>query len=904
MTTSDGYVVATSTTKIVDHGPDTARWNMVILSEGYQAGELNKFHDDAQRFVDHFYATAPFDELWCGINIYRVDVVSTSSGADYPATCADDQPGDGVATSIQVATYFDATFCKENTRRLLVGNETAALNVATAAVPHVNVTMVIVNSAHYGGAGGKVGWFSTHPLSAEIGIHEMGHTYFYLADEYGDIDTTWSGVEPIEQANTTTITNRTKTKWFDLILAATPLPTMSNPNCSTEDLRPSPVAAGVVGLFEGGSRAHCGIYHPEFDCKMRHLSQPFCAVCRRKIRNDLARFVPPTVVTLTTPSVDFGNVPAGVGGIGVTTYRPINFEVSGCAPVTLQITAGPTGGFGTPLATSAKVPPEEYAPLAHGRLWLSYVSSTVGSTSTGKVTVRWVETGQTWIINLSARTVARPKSAVVLVLDHSSSMTEDSGDGTRKVAKLKQAVSTFAGLMLPGDGLGIVRFNNKAQRLLDISDVGPTSPVTPGSGRDRANQIAAGSQLDPAGHTSIGGGVAEGKATLDAAPATTPPWAVKAMLVVTDGKENRAPMIAQVGSSITANTFAIGIGQPANISVAALNALTLNHQGYLLVTGTITSEISFRLTKYFLQVLAGVTNANIVIDPQGRLPVGAEHRIPFALCEADIGFEAIVLSEAPELLEFELETPDGVRIDSNRAGAEPNIDYFLQRQACFYRVALPALPADAGGTHAGTWYIVLHLASREKIARSESGRLLRRGEGGLAYNALVHCYSNLEFAARLHQLGSQPGDVAVIEADLREYDVPLDRRARVWAEITDPSGGSATVLLHETAVGRFQGSFAMSQPGVYTVRTRAQGTDVHGHRFTREQTLTASVWIDDSSEAGAARPGGADALCQLFRCLLEERVLGPQAIKVLEEAGIDASELRRCVEESCNQSQG
>jgi len=32
---SSGHVVAGSAVKIVDHGPDSARWNMVILPEGY-----------------------------------------------------------------------------------------------------------------------------------------------------------------------------------------------------------------------------------------------------------------------------------------------------------------------------------------------------------------------------------------------------------------------------------------------------------------------------------------------------------------------------------------------------------------------------------------------------------------------------------------------------------------------------------------------------------------------------------------------------------------------------------------------------------------------------------------------------------------------------------------------------
>ena len=56
-------------------------------------------------------------------------------------------------------------------------------------------------------------------------------------------------------------------------------------------------------------------------------------------------------------------------------------------------------------------------------------------------------------------------------------------------------------------------------------------------------------------------------------------------------------MLSTVGSSITANTFAIGLGLPYNISVAALNTLTLGHSGYLLVTGTLTSDQRTRLTK-------------------------------------------------------------------------------------------------------------------------------------------------------------------------------------------------------------------------------------------------------------------------------------------------------------------
>ena len=65
---------------------------------------------------------------------------------------------------------------------------------------------------------------------------------------------------------------------------------MSNPNCSLEDLRPSPVQVGSVGLFEGGGRARCGLFRAEHSCRMRRLSRPFCTVCQQRIRSMLAPF--------------------------------------------------------------------------------------------------------------------------------------------------------------------------------------------------------------------------------------------------------------------------------------------------------------------------------------------------------------------------------------------------------------------------------------------------------------------------------------------------------------------------------------------------------------------------------------------------------------------------------------
>ena len=174
-----------------------------------------------------------------------------------------------------------------NTRRLLAGDDAIALATSRSEVPQVHATLVIVNTTTYGGAGGGASWFSRASNANEIGIHEMAHTYFGLTDEYADINDNHSGVEPLA-ANATVNTNRATIKWRALIQPTTALPTTTNADCTTDGPAASPVPAGTVGAFEGADRARCGAFRPEFDCKMRNLGVPFCAVCQQRIRQEIS----------------------------------------------------------------------------------------------------------------------------------------------------------------------------------------------------------------------------------------------------------------------------------------------------------------------------------------------------------------------------------------------------------------------------------------------------------------------------------------------------------------------------------------------------------------------------------------------------------------------------------------
>ena len=215
-------------------------------------------------------------------------------------------------------------------------------------------------------------------------------------------------------------------------------------------------------------------------------------------------------------------------------------------------------------------------------------------------------------ITITANTIARPRTAVSLVLDRSGSMNDDAGDGMTKVAKLREAAHVFLDVMLPDDGIGLVRFNEAAQRIMEIEDVGAApggaDARTPATHRQQRTR----SQGRPRSAT-----VSSTAATMldDAQAAARPPMTSQAMVVLTDGMWNTPPSLAECPGSITATTYAVGLGLPSNISVPAADDPLPGAQRLPADHRCVHPDQSTRLTKYFLQILAGVTNAQIVADP-------------------------------------------------------------------------------------------------------------------------------------------------------------------------------------------------------------------------------------------------------------------------------------------------
>ena len=372
-----------------------------------------------------------------------------------------------------------------------------------------------------------------------------------------------------------------------------------------------------------------------------------------------------------------------------------------------------------------------------------------------------------------------------------------------------------------------------------------------------------------------------------------------------DGLENTAPKIASVQSAIDKRTFAIGLGDAAQVSTAALNALTNGTGGYLLLTGQLGAGVDdfFRLSKYFLQILAGVTNTSIVLDPSGSILPGHKLRIPFVLSEADIDTTVILLDDLPAV-HLLVETPAGDVIDPLAAATLGDL-YADGTRMSYYRLNLP-VPLQ-GGAHGGTWHALLEVddrSFRQALARLDNDKaaLARAQAHGVRYSLNVHSYSNLRLQARLDQDGLEPGARFTVRATLSEYGIPVEHRAAVWAELQRPDGSEATLPMAEVGPGVFEVVTLASLAGLYRVRVVAAGLTLHGLGFTREQLLTGATLRggDGPPPFGGSDPAGTqNDLCHLLECLLDQDKLG----RFLAERHIDAEAIRKCLEVFCHAGQ-
>lgn len=385
-------VHAQSLVTIAETGARTARLNLVMLSEGYTSTELaaNKFKNDATTISNKLLNIEPFKSYRPFFNVYGIEVASIQSGADM-----------GTYGSNRL-TYFGASYNSYGIDRLLTVSSAgynAVFSLLNTHVPEHDIVLVIVNDPKYGGSGGSIAVTSTNIYAPDIAIHEIGHSFGGLGDEYDD-----PGTSPSEDPNTTQQTSRALIKWNHWINASTPIPT---PETSTH-------GNGKVGLFEGAAYNPTGWYRPTLDSLMKSLGAPFYAVNEEALVLEMYSRVSPITSSSPTSSVTV-NQPA----------QALTFTVDGPAKASTS----------TPIEVEWKLDGTVITGQT-GRT-LNYSSSTIGNgthtlvatakdttTKVRKDTAGLLNDSRTWTLNLSNQGPAAPVAlAAVLRPDGGVNLT-------------------------------------------------------------------------------------------------------------------------------------------------------------------------------------------------------------------------------------------------------------------------------------------------------------------------------------------------------------------------------------------------------------------------------------------------------------------------------------------------
>jgi hypothetical protein len=308
--------------------------DFVFIAEGYTADDRDKFKADVDRFSAHLFTVEPYKSLAARFNITGVFRPSPERAMDEPRQ------------RVYRKTILNASFNAFDLDRYMLVEEDHRMHEIAAEVPY-DAIIVLVNSKRYGG--GSIGMdycVSTvdDPVSPQVFVHELGHSFAGLADEYYTSEVSYNdfypkGIEPLEP-NITALLDPSNVKWKDLVSPGIAIPTEYGKEKrealmaerrknreeqaraleeakkkgageaalkkieakfndadqaiakKIEDVRKQYASLeDKVGAFEGAGYASKGLYRPMMYCIM--ISSPkgeFCRVCQQAISRMIEYF--------------------------------------------------------------------------------------------------------------------------------------------------------------------------------------------------------------------------------------------------------------------------------------------------------------------------------------------------------------------------------------------------------------------------------------------------------------------------------------------------------------------------------------------------------------------------------------------------------------------------------------
>jgi len=305
---------------IVDNGDPAQKVDLLLLADGYTAEEHDAFVAKAREMADILFATSPFKERKDDFNVWALAPHAAQSGVSRPSTNTYRDSPIGATYDTFRSKRYVLTFDNKNWRRI------------ASSTPY-DFVEILTNTETYGG-GGIYGLFSTVSANSEwapyVFVHEFGHHFAGLADEYYTSSTAYESPEIIHEPyepNVTALLDPDSLKWKHLVAPNTPLPTpwpkaefeehslavqaqrnqmradnvpeseMNKLFRFTKDFSENLFAKNEyresIGAFEGAGYEAKGLYRSEQNCIMFTRTEFFCSVCAAAIEQVIDEYTQP-----------------------------------------------------------------------------------------------------------------------------------------------------------------------------------------------------------------------------------------------------------------------------------------------------------------------------------------------------------------------------------------------------------------------------------------------------------------------------------------------------------------------------------------------------------------------------------------------------------------------------------
>lgn len=254
--------------EVMQHGDPEKKVDIVILPEGYTHMELKTFIKDCEEFSEALFNVEPYKSNKNKFNIRGVLAPSEDSGTDIPGE------------SQWRETILNSSFYTFDLEHYCMTTDNKSVRDLAANVPYDQV-YILINSDKYGG-GAIYNHYcvsvNSSKLASRIFLHELGHGFAGLGDEYYNSKVTYNEFYPLKrepwEPNLTTLVDF-ESKWQGMIPDSIPIPT---PNKKKYER--------MTGVFEGGGYVSKGVYRPAYNCIMNDLRyKEFCEVCKHAIQN-------------------------------------------------------------------------------------------------------------------------------------------------------------------------------------------------------------------------------------------------------------------------------------------------------------------------------------------------------------------------------------------------------------------------------------------------------------------------------------------------------------------------------------------------------------------------------------------------------------------------------------------